>query len=46
MCFIVDLDQFFHGDVSVDLRRRETCVAQELLYVAQVGAAIEQVRRE
>ncbi len=44
MCFIVDLDQLFHRDVCVDLRRRKTCMAQQFLDVAQVGAAVEQVR--
>ena len=43
---IVDLDQFFHRDVRIDLRGRETRVPQQFLDVAQVGAAIEQMRRE
>src|SRR4051812_13114748 len=43
---IVDLDQFFHRDVCIDLRGRETRVAQQFLDVAQVGAAIKQMRRE
>ena len=44
MSFVVDLDQLLHRDVCVDLRSRETRVAQQLLDVAQVCAAVEQVR--
>ena len=33
-------------DVRVELGRREVCVAEHLLDAAQVGAALEQVRRE
>ena len=33
------------ADVRVELRRREVRVAEHLLDAAQVGAALEQVRR-
>ena len=46
MRLVVDLDQLLHRDVCVNLRSRETRVAQELLDVAQVCAAVEQVRRK
>ena len=43
------LVSFLHSpsaDVGVDLRRRQTLVAEQFLNAAQVGAAIEQVRCE
>ena len=46
MRFVVDLDQLLHRNVRVNLRSRETRVAQQLLDVAQVCAAVEQVRRK
>src|SRR5215207_7311704 len=50
LCFrvrpVVDLYQFFHRDVCVDLRGGEARVAEQLLYVAQVCAAVEEVRGE
>ena len=44
MRLVVNLDQLLHRNMSVDLRRREPRMAQQLLNVAQVGAAVEQVR--
>ena len=46
MGFVVNLNQLLHRNVRVDLRRRQSRVPQQFLDVAQVGAAIEQVRRE
>jgi len=46
MRLVVDLDQLLHRNVCVNLRRRETRVAQQLLDVAQVCATVEQVRRK
>ena len=43
---VVDLAQAARVDVAVHLRRRERAVAEQLLDRAQVGAALEQVRRE
>ena len=43
---VIDLDHLFHRDLRVDLRRREPRVAEEFLNVAQVGAAVQQMRRE
>ena len=43
---VVDLAQALRIDVAVHLRRRERAVAEQLLDRAQVGAALEQVRRE
>ena len=43
---VVDAAQALRVHVAVDLRRRERRVAEELLDHAQVGAALEQVRRE
>lgn len=43
---IIHLDHLLHRYLSVDLRRREPCVAEEFLDVAKVGSLIEQVRRE
>ena len=43
---VVDAAEALRVDVAVDLRRRERAVAEELLDRAQVGAALEQVRRE
>src|SRR5205807_9003275 len=44
MRFVVNLDQFFHRNVSVNLGGGEPRVAQQFLNVAQVGAAVEQMR--
>ena len=41
MCFVVDLDQLLHRDVSVNLRGRETRVAQQFLDIAKIGATVE-----
>ena len=38
--------QPFPGDVSVDLRRRDIGVAEQHLDDAEVGAVVDQVRRE
>ena|SRR5437016_6635264 len=46
MSSVVNLDQFFHRDVSVNLRGRESRMAQQLLNIAQVSAAVEQMRRK
>ena len=43
---VVDASQATRVDVAVDLCRRERCVAEEFLDDAQVGAALEEVRRE
>lgn len=43
---IVDLDQFFHRDLGVDLGGGEAGVAEEFLDVAEVGTASQQVRSE
>lgn len=44
MRLVVHLDQFFHRNVCVDLGSRKARVAEQFLDVAQVGAAVEQVR--
>src|SRR5262245_47754979 len=41
---LVNITQTLVGDVRVDLRRRNTAVAEELLDASQIGAAREQVR--
>src|SRR5437867_2902388 len=46
MRMVVDAPQPLCIDVAVHLRRRERAVAEQLLDRAQVGAALEQVRRE
>ena len=43
---VIDLPETFRVDMAVDLRGRERRVAEQLLDRAQVGAALEQVRRE
>ena len=43
---VVDTAEALRVDVAVDLRRRQGRVAEQLLDHAQVGAALEQVRRE
>src|SRR5919107_180118 len=43
---VVDLDEFLHRDVRVNLRGGEARVAEEFLDVAEVGAAVEEVRGE
>src|SRR5690242_8511338 len=43
---VVDLPQAASVDVAVHLRRRERAVAEQLLDRPQVGAALEQMRRE
>ena len=42
---VVDLEQVIGRDVGVALRRRERRVTEELLDRAEIGAAVEQVRR-
>src|SRR5580765_4219700 len=44
--FSVDVEQLRRVDVRVSLRRAQTRVAEELLDGAQVGAALQEVRRE
>ena len=46
MRFVVNLDQFFHRHVSVDLRRGKPGVPEERLNIAQVRAAVQQMRGE
>ena len=46
MGFVVNLDQLLHRNVRVYLRRGKPRMPQQFLDVAQVGAAVEQVRRE
>ena len=46
MGFVVNLDQLLHRNVRVYLGGGKPRVPQEFLDVAQVGAAIEQMRRE
>lgn len=41
---LVDLFEAFNGDVGVNLCGGERGVAEKLLYAAQVGPGIEQVR--
>ena len=43
---VVDAAQPFAVDVAVDLRRRQGAVPEQLLDRAQVGAALQQMRRE
>src|SRR5215210_6649341 len=43
---VVDAAQALAVDVAVHLRRRERAVAEQLLDRTQVGAALEEVRRE
>ncbi len=43
---VIDLAESAGVDVAVRLRRRERAVAEELLDHAQVGAALEEMRRE
>src|SRR5437899_6557522 len=44
MGFVVNLDQFFHRDMRVDLRCRQARMPEQRLNVAKIGAAFEQVR--
>ena len=46
MRLVVNLDQFFHRNMGVNLRRGETSVAEQLLDVAKIGAAVQQMRGE
>src|SRR6478609_2657702 len=46
MRMVVDAPQPLRVDVAVHLGRREGAVAEELLDRAQIGAALEQMRRE
>ena len=46
MRLVINLDQFFHRYVGVDLRRREASVAEQLLDVAKIGATVQQMRGE
>ena len=44
--FGVQLLQALLSDVRVDLRRREVRMTEQQLYHAQIGAVIEEMRRE
>src|SRR5688572_24432485 len=44
MRLLVHVDHFFHRDLCVYLRRRETGMAEKFLYVSKVGAMVQQVR--
>ena len=46
MALAVHREQLGRVDVRVALRRAETRVAEQLLNRAEVGAALQQVRRE
>ena len=46
MRLVVHLDQLFHRNVGVDLGSGKSRVAQQFLNVAQVGAAVQQMRGE
>src|SRR5437867_7137118 len=46
MKVLVDLPQALTIDVRVDLRRRDVGVAEHHLHGSQVGAALQQMRRE
>ena len=46
MALLIDRQQMRGVDVRVTLRRAETRVAQQLLNGPQVGASLQQVRRE
>jgi len=46
MRLVINLDQFFQRNVGVDLGRRETSVAEQLLDVAKIGATVQQMRGE
>ena len=46
MSIRVSFFQAFHRHVRVDLRRGKAGVAQQRLVTAQIGAAIEHMRRE
>lgn len=43
---MVDAAEMVDRDVRVDLGGREAFVTEKLLYRAQVGARVEQMRRE
>ena len=43
MRLVVNLDQLFHRNVSIDLRGGEPGVTKKFLDVAQVGPAVQQV---
>lgn len=43
---VIDLDEFSHGDLGVDLGGGKAGVAEELLDIAEVGSAREQVCSE
>src|SRR2546425_8859157 len=44
MGLVINLDQLFHRDVGVDLRRREASVAEQFLNITKIGAAVQQMR--
>ena len=46
MRLVVTVLQSLRGHMGVNLRGRQAAVAQKLLHAADIGAAIEQVRRE
>lgn len=41
---IIYLDHLFHRDLCVDLCRRQSCMPEQLLDIAEVSPLIEQVR--
>ena len=43
---VVNLDQLFHRDLSINLCGRQSSVTQKLLYITEICSAIEQVRGE
>lgn len=46
MALFVDFLEPFDGDMGVNLRGRETGMAQQFLDAPQVGPGVQQVRRE
>ena len=44
MCVFVYITQRRGADVRIDLRGHETFVAEQFLYAANIGTAIEQMR--
>ena len=43
---VVNIDQFFHRNVRVDLGAREASVTEQFLNVTQVSATVQQVCRK
>ena len=46
MSFVVNLNQFFHRYMSVDLGSGQTGMAQEFLNVTKIRPTVEQMRSE